>query len=145
MTDWKFEHEEEQDSGQNGDTSRHVCAECRKRLDLGVDVLTLEPGVIGPRGVVPLGDVQLLCSGACFRAHTGGSPPVTLKRRALQIPCKAFSLGQTTNLRLHDSSSLLRGVRHCSLHLIDRVFEFLLAHVQHLDLLSRSRFTASTC
>ena len=82
MENWKVEHEDEYASDQTGANSKRLCAECRKPLDLGVDVLTLEPGVIGPRGVVPLGDAQLFCSEACLRGHLGtGEPPATLKRR----------------------------------------------------------------
>ena len=49
------------------DEIKHKCADCDRPLRLGVDVITLEHGVIGPRGVVPLQDVQLFCGDACLK------------------------------------------------------------------------------
>lgn len=42
------------------------CSQCRKILDLGVDVITAEKSVIGPRGVVPLGELENFCSEDCL-------------------------------------------------------------------------------
>ena len=42
------------------------CSQCRKKLDLGVDVITVEKCVIGPRGIVPLGELENFCSEECL-------------------------------------------------------------------------------
>lgn len=43
------------------------CANCRKLLTMGLDVLSVQSGVIGPRGVVPLDEPQLYCCESCAR------------------------------------------------------------------------------
>ena len=45
------------------------CTNCRQELHVGVDVLNVEEGVIGTRGVVPLADPLPFCSEACLREH----------------------------------------------------------------------------
>ena len=58
------------------------CHHCKHRLELGEDVLTVEEGVIGPRGVVPLQEVLVFCSERCLGEHfDGGNETVTLPRR----------------------------------------------------------------
>lgn len=44
-----------------------TCGHCRRGLDVGVDVMRVEEGVIGMRGFVPLGDEQFFCSDKCLR------------------------------------------------------------------------------
>ena len=41
--------------------SKLQCEYCRREIQLGEDLWTLEKGVIGPRGVVPLGKVIVFC------------------------------------------------------------------------------------
>ncbi len=43
------------------------CANCASPIDLGEDLLTVQKGVSGPRGVVPLGDPQNFCSEGCLK------------------------------------------------------------------------------
>lgn len=45
------------------------CVACRRQIDLGRDALSVEKGVIGPRGFVPLGELVLLCSDECASEH----------------------------------------------------------------------------
>ena len=45
------------------------CANCRHPLDLGVDAIHLERGVVGPRGFVPLGEIILFCGEECLRGY----------------------------------------------------------------------------
>ena len=49
------------------------CDQCRRNLDLGVDVIKMEKCVVGPRGIVPLGEVQLFCCEECLACffHNG--------------------------------------------------------------------------
>ena len=42
------------------------CSHCRRKLELGVDVITVEKCVIGPRGIVPLGELENFCSEECL-------------------------------------------------------------------------------
>ena len=42
------------------------CSQCRRKLELGVDVITLEKCVIGPRGIVSLGELENFCSEECL-------------------------------------------------------------------------------
>ena len=42
------------------------CSQCRRKLELGVDVITVEKCVIGPRGIVPLGELENFCSEGCL-------------------------------------------------------------------------------
>ncbi len=42
------------------------CSQCRRKLELGVDVITVEKCVIGPRGIVPLGESENFCSEECL-------------------------------------------------------------------------------
>ena len=37
------------------------CEHCRQEIQLGEDLWTVEKGVSGPRGVVPLGKVMVFC------------------------------------------------------------------------------------
>ena len=63
------------------DELQQRCAECDRLLRLGADVITLEHGVIGPRGVVPLQDIQLFCGDACLRKSVEDNEVERLPRR----------------------------------------------------------------
>jgi len=66
------------DNNNNGLT----CLNCERILDLGVDLISVEKGVVGPRGVVPLGDAELFCSEGCLIEHfTDDTEQFQLKRR----------------------------------------------------------------
>ena len=60
-----------------------LCAQCRRRLALGVDVFTMESGVIGPRGIVPLEPPRLFCDLQCLRQYLAEEnvEPTPLRRR----------------------------------------------------------------
>ncbi len=58
-------------SDDDGDHDSKACAHCQRPLDLGVDVLSVEEGVIGPRGIVPLNDRRFFCSDECLARHFG--------------------------------------------------------------------------
>lgn len=57
------------------------CMNCRRKLELGVDVICVEEGVIGPRGIVPLKEVLFFCDDGCIASYFGNGEVVTLKRR----------------------------------------------------------------
>ncbi len=42
------------------------CSQCRRKLELGIDVITVEKCVLGPRGIVPLGELENFCSEECL-------------------------------------------------------------------------------
>ena len=42
------------------------CSQCNRKLELGVDVITVEKCVMGPRGIVPLGELEHFCSEECL-------------------------------------------------------------------------------
>ena len=60
-----------------------TCANCRRSLDQGVDVVGIRDGVIGPRGFVPLEDMRFLCGDECIEAYfcEGARDRVQLPRR----------------------------------------------------------------
>lgn len=47
------------------------CAHCREELQYGKDVLSVEQGVIGPRGFISLEDKLFFCSEECLRDYFG--------------------------------------------------------------------------
>lgn len=57
------------------------CTECRRELDYGADVLSVQEGVIGPRGVVPVDEPLLFCSEECLRAYFDVGETVSMKRK----------------------------------------------------------------
>ena len=65
----------------NGDRKIRTCANCRRTLDLGVDVLIVQEGVIGPRGIVPLTEGLLFCSEACLKDYYDLSDLQEIPRR----------------------------------------------------------------
>lgn len=42
------------------------CTNCRRKLEIGVDVICVEDGVIGMKGLIPLGKPMLFCSEKCL-------------------------------------------------------------------------------
>lgn len=42
------------------------CSQCKKGLELGVDVITVEECVVGPRDIIPLGKKECFCSEKCL-------------------------------------------------------------------------------
>jgi hypothetical protein len=42
------------------------CGNCRRQLDIGVDVLSVEEGVIGMKGFIPLEKSLLFCCEKCL-------------------------------------------------------------------------------
>lgn len=45
---------------------QHTCAECRRELDVGVDALKVEKGVIGLKDFVGLEDPMFFCREKCL-------------------------------------------------------------------------------
>ena len=46
-----------------------TCANCIRELDIGVDVLRVDEGVIGMKGFVPLENTLLFCCERCLRDY----------------------------------------------------------------------------
>lgn len=69
--------EEDRNPGKN----RRLCAHCQRQIQLGEDVLALEQGVIGPRGLVPLEKSLWFCDGECAARYFGEEEVVQLPRR----------------------------------------------------------------
>lgn len=57
------------------------CTNCRKELQIGFDVLGVQEGVIGTRGLVPVADLQVFCSEHCVQKYYGDEDVATLPRR----------------------------------------------------------------
>ena len=57
------------------------CAGCQRELDLGVDAVVFEYGVIGPRGFVSLGERKFFCNEDCLRRHLNNGDVERLARR----------------------------------------------------------------
>jgi hypothetical protein len=71
---------DEVDEYEEGD-EKHICLQCRRRLRLGVDVWSVEQGVIGPRGVVPLEAALLFCGEECLSKYFNGAEVEVKPRR----------------------------------------------------------------
>ena len=48
---------------------KQTCENCRRELDLGVEAIKVNEGVIGMRGFVPLEKTVLLCGEKCLRDY----------------------------------------------------------------------------
>ena len=57
------------------------CSQCRRKLELGVDVITVEKCVIGPRGIVPLGKLENFCSEECLLNFYNDEDIIKIDRR----------------------------------------------------------------
>ena len=58
-----------------------TCANCHAEIRLGEDLWSVEEGVMGPRGVVPLGDLLIFCSRQCVSDFFDGKEREQLERR----------------------------------------------------------------
>ena len=56
----------------NSDDKNRICSACDKEIQLGEDVVTVERGVMGPRGLVPLQDAEFFCSERCLVEDLSG-------------------------------------------------------------------------
>ena len=63
------------------DQNQERCKECRRDLGLGVDVVIMQHGVIGPRGFVPLDEHEFFCDEDCLERFLNGEEVVKLPRR----------------------------------------------------------------
>ena len=57
----------EMDEEEDESTTR--CKTCDRELDQGVDVTILHRGVLGPRGFVPLEEMEFFCSWKCLEEY----------------------------------------------------------------------------
>lgn len=57
------------------------CEECGSAIHMGRDVIRVQQGVMGSRGVVPLVDEMLFCSEECLKRSYAPEPAVTMRRR----------------------------------------------------------------
>ncbi len=48
------------------ENEKSTCPNCRRPLDIGVDVICVEEGVIGMKGFIPLEKPMLFCSEKCL-------------------------------------------------------------------------------
>ena len=58
--------------------NKNLCANCERELDVGVDAMKIDEGVIGMKGFVPLGKPLFFCCEDCISSHfdLGGLPSV---------------------------------------------------------------------
>lgn len=54
---------------------------CQRELDLGVDAIALQHGVMGPRGFVPLEDRVFFCDEDCLEGFATSEEIVKIRRR----------------------------------------------------------------
>ena len=64
-------------------TKPKQCIECQRELDFGVEAVTLEYVVIGPRGVVPLRETKFFCDEDCLQRFLSD---VESEQRPRRIP-----------------------------------------------------------
>lgn len=57
------------------------CAECHTELQLGVNVLGAQEGVVGPRGFVPLEDMLFFCNEECLKRYFGDADLLKVPRK----------------------------------------------------------------
>ena len=62
-------------------TTPDQCVHCQRKLDLGVEAVTLEYVVIGPRGLVPLRETKLFCDEDCLQRFVSNEEAELLPRR----------------------------------------------------------------
>ena len=51
------------------DEKKKICTNCLKDLDIGLDAIRVEEGVIGTRDFVPLEKTMFFCSEKCLRDY----------------------------------------------------------------------------
>ena len=62
------------------------CAECERKIEYGRDVITVEKGVVGPRGVIPLDEATTFCGEECVGNYFNGTPNPDLPKLPPRIP-----------------------------------------------------------
>ena len=73
--------EDEHNENGSGNDVQTRCACCRRDLQLGVDAIAVEAGVMGPRGFVPLGKVEFFCGDECLHGNGDDGQRERLPRR----------------------------------------------------------------
>lgn len=58
-----------------------MCENCRRELDIGVDVMRVEEGVMGMKGFVPLEAIMLFCSEKCLKDYFDLGDLPSVRRR----------------------------------------------------------------
>ena len=49
--------------------TKHNCANCRRDLDVGVDMIRVDEGVMGNKGFVPLDSTMYFCCDKCLKDY----------------------------------------------------------------------------
>ena len=49
--------------------NRKTCTNCERELDVGVDAIQVDEGVMGMKGFVPLEKTMLFCCEKCLREY----------------------------------------------------------------------------
>lgn len=62
------------------------CQACRQRIDFGKDLINVQSGVHGPRGVVPLGEAAVFCTPQCVGAYFRDAASEDLPEAPRRIP-----------------------------------------------------------
>ncbi len=57
------------------------CEECQRKLELGVDLIVVEKCVVGPNGIVPLGEKSCFCSEECLSNYFSNDGLTEISRR----------------------------------------------------------------
>lgn len=63
------------------DIKAKQCTECQRTLSFGVEAVTLEYVVIGPRGLVPLREAKCFCDEDCLQRFLSDEESEHLPRR----------------------------------------------------------------
>ena len=72
------EFEEDEDTPDKRSSS---CAQCRRELALGEDILVVQFSVLGARGPVPLDEPLLFCDESCVKRYFSDEPVQKMPRR----------------------------------------------------------------
>ena len=75
-----------EETADKDDATKLKCSECGKRIDYGGDLLTVEKCVLGPRGIVELGEKLLFCSEKCLRSYYSDTDVSQLPKMPPRIP-----------------------------------------------------------
>lgn len=62
------------------------CAHCRSNIEYGEDLYTVEFGVMGPRGVVPLDAPLVFCSTDCVIAYFRDEEDHPIRQMPRRVP-----------------------------------------------------------
>lgn len=49
--------------------TKKLCANCQRELDVGVDAMRIDEGVIGMKGFVPLDKTMFFCCDKCIHGY----------------------------------------------------------------------------